>query len=231
VAYLKMIDTFAPDNPMRREFQTGLNFLAHFYMAELGKVKTELITKVIVQFCMDDETNEHVLVLLNVAFVDILFDFNTYWKSEDSVRRKLALDSLHRALLIFAKKADLPTTNFERAYITITDKGIQNIKSWGGKKFNPAGELQATLRYDFGPWAIQVYVVVFNEKGKELGAVPCIPYLPDSGYIKEVLGTFRWLDDKTVQVTSKDGLHVSTVDISRAIQKIDYAGRFKKQNR
>jgi hypothetical protein len=230
VAYLKMIDIFAPDNPMRREFQTGLNFLAHFYMTALGKVKTKLIKKIIVQFCMDDETNEQVLVLVDVAFVDILFDFDTYWKSKDSVRRELALDSLHQALLIFAKKAELPTANFEKAYNTLIEKGIQNIQSWGTAKFNPAGELQAKIRYEFRPWDISMYIVICDKEGKEIGVTAFALYLPDSGYINEMLSNFRWLDNKTVQITSKDGVHVTTVDISRAIEKINYAGRFKNYN-
>lgn len=227
VAYLKLINISAPDNPMRREFQTGLNFLTHLYLTELDKVKTKLIEKIIVNFCLDDETNEQVLGLLNVAFMDIFFDFATYWSSEDSVRRKLALDSLHQALLIFAKKAELPPTTFEEAYNSIVAKGVQNIRSWGGTKFNPARALQATLRYDFDPWSIQVDVVILDKEGKELGVAPCIRYLPDCAYIKEMLGSFRWLDDKTVQITSKNGSHVTTVDISRAIEKLNYAGRFK----
>jgi hypothetical protein len=226
-----MINISAPDNPMRREFQTGLNFLTHLYLTELGKVKTKFIEKIIVNFCLNDETNERALALLNVAFVNIFFDFDTYWNSEDSARRRLALDSLHQALLIFAKKAELPPTNFEEAYNTIVVKGVQNIRSWGGKKFNPVRELQATLRYDFDPWAIQVEVVILDKEGKELGVAPCIRYLPDSGYIKEVLGSLRWLDNKTVQISSKDGSQVTTVDISRAIEKIEYAGRFKNHNR
>jgi hypothetical protein len=224
---LRVLEVHATDIPNRREFDAGVRFLIDLYESCLGKVRTESIAKIIIQFAADydaelDKLNDPLLLMFpfgNVLFVVVPFAFESYWKNDANTRARMVLDGIQVGLLKFAKAAELSPEPFENAYKAVLSRNCKNEGFWQKPKFNPSRTLKANIRHTFYAWQITLYVNIYDAQGREVSVIPFTAFPPDAGFLYDSLGKFEWIDDGAVQLTAKDSLRSWRINVAEMMKK------------
>jgi len=190
------------DIPSRIEFNLQTNFLEKLYLANLPRVYTNGISKIIVEACSDISVAKE-QKMLDVLQISKVFDFKKYFAVEDEEKKRIALDFLQSGLLGVATMLGWDDEPFHLAYTQILSKKLLYEGNWGKPLSSPGKKYKAQIwcRYDLGKADIYVEFL----KGKQKICHEFIKSVqPGDVFINAVIGRLEWLSENELKITSRD---------------------------
>jgi hypothetical protein len=223
--------------PQHVEFRKGIEYIIHLYKSCLGSVKTQEIKKVIIS--LEDKSNLEAdfppinrdlfpLLALGIAGITIPFDFEAYWKITHTSwwrkdiavsRQKMVLDAIQQGLLKFADLEEIPVEPFEEAYRKVLERDIENTDYLYTPKSSPNRKTKANIEYRFTPYRLKFSVALYDAKGNQITTTHLDSFLPYLGYLRKTYWRLEWLDNETLQFSSRDGKRFWRVDVKKALEE------------
>lgn len=195
----------------RRQFRLETRNISAMFERLFGRMETKGCSKILVE-CVDDVKEERVLNFSGVYTVQVKFNYNNFSASDDYQKKQKTLDLLMEGIIIVSRNEDWNIEPFETVYSKIRDANYTNEWVWkkpvksAGKKFS------AEILCQHGVKSIEIYIVLRDKNGGELGRKKVISELPDEFAYAKHLGEVKWLSDNEVALVNKKGDKTWTVN-------------------
>lgn len=187
------------------------NCVTSVYLKCLPQVRTAEIRKIIIDLTDDAAAarKREVRYMIDVVAFPWRFSFVDYWQSDDDGKKRMILDVLHQALMWFAKQKGWDIEPFKQAYAEALRRNLVNegfLRK--GKKdawTSPDRKHKAKLFYSFGLEGIELYAVVFDQKGTEVGRKLLDTLWAHDHYLWRAFGKCSWISNTRFVLKSRDG--------------------------
>lgn len=144
-------------------------------------------------------------VLLGVLAIEVVGDASTYLKSRPGERERTALNWLSLGVHSGFAQYGWPTDEFDRAVASAISENYRNVWTWKKGFLNEARTLSVDIVVEHDDSEARI-VAVFRRKGSnELSSTVLCSKPPTEFEFSPCLGRLAWLDNETIQLTSRSG--------------------------
>ncbi|MCX5685495.1 MAG: hypothetical protein NT049_17705 [Planctomycetota bacterium] len=171
------------------------------YLAHLPKVRTKSAGKVYMELWDGPPSppgDKEFLDLGDVVFVHRSFDFSAYWQMAKEARKRAILEVIREEMLKLAARMGWAAAPFETAYQAVLEKNLVHEFFCGKPSSSPDRQRKARIWCSFDVDEIKVYAIIYDRSGKELQRKLVTTTWPHDFFLHHALGTFDWLDDRTL---------------------------------
>ncbi len=204
---LKEFDLDAPTlgKDVRHAFRLQTRFLTSSVERKFEPLLNDLgAWKVLVEV-VPTLTKSRTRNLLGVLTTQVVGDAASYVTMKRGEREGLALAWLLAGVKRVFSEHGWRTDEIEEAIQRVTEENFRNIRVWKNRVLNPKKSASADVLVETDDEQAKIYVVFRTPEGEEVQASTlCVRPPSEFGYVP-CLGKFRWLNDDTVELTSRSG--------------------------
>jgi len=155
------------------------------------KIVTPDTVKVSILFT-EAEKRPRMRQLIDVADVVWPFTFRRYIKADEEEKKRLILDTLHDTLIWIATERGWNQRPLKAAYAQILELNL-TFEGWSKRKWlSPDRKRVARIYFRQSLRDIELYVLVLDRRGRELGRKFLGSTIPESGIAWSLIGGGRW---------------------------------------
>ncbi|GAB5378711.1 MAG: hypothetical protein Alis3KO_03550 [Aliiglaciecola sp.] len=175
---------------------------AHFER-HFEKIETDGIYRIIIKISDSKDRLKTTEESSSVLKYYQLFDFESFYKNDETTQKQILLDFLYASLLELCEKNSWNNEPFERAYKEVVNDGLINsyIRD---KKFNRGRDLCASIKCEHETDVFRCFLQVNDKVGNEVFLEELFTSEPDEFFFNSKLGKLKWTDRDTVTVIGKD---------------------------
>ncbi len=206
---IREFDLDAPTLPkhLRSEFRYRTRSLTSLYERCFGtKLTVGKAWKILIEVVPSITLPQH-RDLLGVLIIQIAQDPNELLQIKDDLRTKeLVLAWLVEGVLKLAAELGLDRSPFLEVADQVRVLGFQNIQSWIKPRRNMSGDLSADVLVDHDVREARLIGRIVDAKGSVVCEILLTVARPDEFNFAPMLGSLQWMDHRTVELRSKDGM-------------------------
>ncbi len=150
-------------------------------------------------------TKPHVRDLLGVLTLQINGDPDDFMKADQEGKPHIALDWLRRGGQQVAKELKWPTEPFEEAAQAVLEREFLNTWTWKREIWNKNRSISCDIEVNHGLNEATIIAQFKNAAQRHLASLELCSASPSDFAFVPLLGKARWVDDRTIELTSKDG--------------------------
>lgn len=213
--------TFGPtrDAPRGAEFQSWANHVRNLYFRKLPKFDTGIVRKIMIFVHEGASETYETTGKSDITSNTWHFDFDGFWKANESTRKRMVLERIRDSLLEVAKVQKWNPQPIRDAYDAVLAANFAN-EAFGEKEFkSPDGRWIARWHYSYGPDKIAFSIALKSKDGDESRQIPLFKTKPIDSYLNGVLGKLKWLSNTKVALLAKDGDQQGVADLEASTKK------------
>lgn len=207
---LRDIQFYLPITSPRGSFIAESYAISYHFLLCFPKLKTQDVGKLVIE---PSQNKSEPKKLLDVVVVEEEFDFDKYDSETALGKKKLMLELLHNGCLKAATYYGWESDGFETAYQCVKAENYTLKRLWKKPKSSPNRKIKAQLEYEVDLQETYFRAIFFDPKGQVIGQQKLHQVKTGWIWIYEVFGDFKWLDNDTVALISRDGLHQWTAQV------------------
>lgn len=142
--------------------------------------------------------------LLGVVVVQVTRDLDAFLSLPEAEKLEMSLTLLMEGVAKLASEQHWDRAPFEVAAAAVRERRFMNEWVWGKRSRNRARSLSAEVLVSQRISEAEIAVRFFDAVGRELNVVSLVREQPDEFIFFDHLGSFRWTDDATVELVSRD---------------------------
>lgn len=165
---------------------------------------TEKAWKILVEV-VPDVTKPHVRDLLGVLTLQIAGDPYEFLNADRVNKPRIALDMLARGTQKLARELGWPTKAFDDAAQAVLDQKFVNRWTWKQGLWNKTRSMSCDIEVDHGLEEAKITASFNRADQSHVASVELCLTSPSEFAFIPLLGKARWIDDRIVELISKDG--------------------------
>lgn len=194
-------------------FRQETRCVTALYEAFFNKLKTDRCSEIIVR-CVEKITNNHIPIFGGSAEVQVLFDFNQYFRSTDEEKKRLALEALHTGVERAAKEFGWDLKPFFVAYEGVKSRNYRFAYVHHKPKYNPNRKHVAEVVCTHDVSSFRIDIVIKDKSGNQINKKHIITEDPIEFLYERHLGNLRWISNDEVEFTNQLGTEKWNVKLS-----------------
>lgn len=184
------------------QFRQETRCVTALYEVFFEKFKTERCSEVIVR-CVEKVTNNHIPVFDGSAEVQVLFDFNQYFKSTNEEKKKFALEALQTGVERVAKEFGWDLKPFLVACEGVKSRNYRYAYVYNKPKYSPNRKHVAEVVCTHDVSSFKIEIVINDKSGKQIKRQHIITEDPIEFFYERHLGNLRWISNEEVEFTNQ----------------------------
>jgi hypothetical protein len=208
-AILKEFDLDAPTLPReaRQSFRHQTRCVTALYERVLKPFRNhQKAWKVLVEV-VPVVAKHHARELLGVLTIQVQGSSAEFLDASDSIKPQIALDWLASGAVEIAKAHDWPIKPFQDAAAAVIEANFVNKWTWKINFWNKSRTLSCDIEIEHALHEVRIAAIFKNSDGLLVGKSPFCSTSPSEFAFVPLLGKVRWLEDRQVELASKDGKH------------------------
>jgi hypothetical protein len=204
---LKEFDLDAPalSKEARKAFRSQTRRVSALYQRLFRPFRiNEKAWKALVEV-VPEVTKPHVRDLLGVLTLQIEGDTSEFLNADEGRKPHIALELLSRGVQKLATELRWPPKAFEDAAKAVLEQKFINKWTWKQQLWNKGRSLSCKIEIEHGVEAAKIIASFNGAHQQHLGSVELCSASPSEFAFVPLLGKARWIDDRIVELTSKDG--------------------------
>jgi hypothetical protein len=150
------------------------------------------------------------------------FPFTDYKSSDKEAKKRLVADEFHKGLLWIARHRGWDERPFEEVYRQCLDRNLMLEAFWRKKTWLSRDKrVRVKVYYRFDLDAVELYAVVFDRRGRELGRKLLGTGIPGVDCLRSFIGTGRWRSKSRFELCAKHTFlkEVWSADLSKILRE------------
>lgn len=143
--------------------------------------------------------------LLGVLVSQVVGEPEKYLSLSRGEREHMALDWLRNGAKAAFRENGWPEETIENAIQAVTELKYENLRTWKSNLKNPSQTVKADIVVEMDDQAARIVVNFKTSENERERSVTLLTCLPDEFCYVPHLGKVAWLNDDTIQLTSRAG--------------------------